>query len=53
MPHVEKGMAVGLFGGSFNPHRAGPSEPAESSKPPKMRVESLKVSIGNPDSQQP
>lgn len=23
MPHVEKGMAVGLFGGSFNPPHAG------------------------------
>jgi nicotinate-nucleotide adenylyltransferase len=22
MPHVEKGMAVGLFGGSFNPPHA-------------------------------
>ncbi|MDO9298980.1 MAG: nicotinic acid mononucleotide adenylyltransferase, partial [Bradyrhizobium sp.] len=23
MPHVEKGMSVGLFGGSFNPPHAG------------------------------
>ncbi len=23
MPHVEKGMAVGLFGGSFNPPHGG------------------------------
>ncbi|RUU53975.1 nicotinic acid mononucleotide adenylyltransferase, partial [Mesorhizobium sp. M7A.T.Ca.TU.009.01.1.1] len=23
MPHAEKGLAVGLFGGSFNPPHAG------------------------------
>jgi hypothetical protein len=41
MPHVEKGMAVGLFGGSFNPPHAG----LESSKPLKRRFESLKSQL--------
>ncbi len=49
MPHVERGMAVGLFGGSFNPPHAGHALVAEISLRA-MRLDQLWwiVTPGNP-----
>lgn len=49
MPHVEKGMAVGLFGGSFNPPHAGHALVAEIALR-KLRLDQLwwMVTPGNP-----
>ncbi len=49
MPHVEKGMAVGLFGGSFNPPHAGHALVAEIAIR-RLRLDQLwwMVTPGNP-----
>ncbi|MFN3548429.1 MAG: nicotinate-nucleotide adenylyltransferase [Mesorhizobium sp.] len=49
MPHVEKGMAVGLFGGSFNPPHAGHALVAEIALR-RLRLDQLWwiVTPGNP-----
>lgn len=49
MPHVEKGMAVGLFGGSFNPPHAGHALVAEISLR-RLKLDQLwwMVTPGNP-----
>ncbi len=49
MPHVEKGMAVGLFGGSFNPPHGGHLLVAETALR-KLRLNQLwwMVTPGNP-----
>ena len=49
MPYVEKGMAVGLFGGSFNPPHAGHALVAEIALR-KLRLDQLwwMVTPGNP-----
>lgn len=49
MPHVEKGMAVGLFGGSFNPPHAGHALVAEIALR-RLRLDQLwwMVTPGNP-----
>lgn len=49
MPHVEKGMAVGLFGGSFNPPHAGHALVAEIALR-RLRLNQLwwMVTPGNP-----
>jgi nicotinate-nucleotide adenylyltransferase len=49
MPHVEKGMAVGLFGGSFNPPHAGHALVAEIAMR-RLRLDQLwwMVTPGNP-----
>jgi nicotinate-nucleotide adenylyltransferase len=49
MPHVEKGMAVGLFGGSFNPPHAGHALVAETAIR-RLRLDQLWwiVTPGNP-----
>ncbi|MGH6761223.1 MAG: nicotinate-nucleotide adenylyltransferase [Phyllobacterium sp.] len=49
MPHVEKGMAVGLFGGSFNPPHGGHSLVAEISLR-RLKLDQLwwLVTPGNP-----
>jgi len=49
MPHVEKGMAVGLFGGSFNPPHAGHALVAETALR-RLELDQLWwiVSPGNP-----
>lgn len=49
MPHVEKGMAVGLFGGSFNPPHAGHALVAEIAMR-RLRLDQLwwVVTPGNP-----
>jgi len=49
MPHVEKGMAVGLFGGSFNPPHAGHTLVAEIALR-RLRLDQLwwMVTPGNP-----
>ncbi|MFC6488894.1 nicotinate-nucleotide adenylyltransferase [Nitratireductor sp. GCM10026969] len=49
MPHVEKGMAVGLFGGSFNPPHAGHALVAETALR-RLRLDQLWwiVTPGNP-----
>ncbi|WEX11769.1 nicotinate-nucleotide adenylyltransferase [Chelativorans sp. AA-79] len=49
MPHVEKGMAVGLFGGSFNPPHAGHALVAETALR-RLELNQLwwMVSPGNP-----
>lgn len=49
MPHVEKGMAVGLFGGSFNPPHAGHALVAETAIR-KLRLDQLwwMITPGNP-----
>lgn len=49
MPHVEKGMAVGLFGGSFNPPHAGHALVAEIALQ-RLRLDRLwwMVTPGNP-----
>ncbi len=49
MPHVEKGMAVGLFGGSFNPPHRGHALAAEIALR-RLRLDQLwwMVTPGNP-----
>ncbi len=49
MPHVERGMAVGLFGGSFNPPHAGHALVAETAMR-RLRLNQLwwMVTPGNP-----
>ncbi|MVA96291.1 nicotinate-nucleotide adenylyltransferase [Nitratireductor sp. CAU 1489] len=49
MPHVERGMAVGIFGGSFNPPHAGHALVAEISLR-RLRLDQLwwLVTPGNP-----
>ncbi|WP_163270836.1 nicotinate-nucleotide adenylyltransferase [Chelativorans alearense] len=49
MPHVERGMAVGLFGGSFNPPHAGHALVAETALR-RLRLDQLWwiVTPGNP-----
>jgi nicotinate-nucleotide adenylyltransferase len=49
MPHAEKGMAVGLFGGSFNPPHAGHALVAEIALR-RLRLDQLwwMVTPGNP-----
>lgn len=49
MPHVERGMAVGLFGGSFNPPHAGHALVAETAMR-RLRLDQLwwMVTPGNP-----
>lgn len=49
MPHTEKGMAVGLFGGSFNPPHAGHALVAETALR-RLRLDQLWwiVTPGNP-----
>lgn len=49
MPHVEKGMAVGLFGGSFNPPHAGHALVVETALR-RLRLDKLWwiVTPGNP-----
>ncbi|MBN7757065.1 nicotinate-nucleotide adenylyltransferase [Nitratireductor aquimarinus] len=49
MPHVERGMAVGLFGGSFNPPHAGHALVAEIAMR-RLRLDQLWwiVTPGNP-----
>jgi nicotinate-nucleotide adenylyltransferase len=49
MPHVEKGMQVGLFGGSFNPPHAGHALVAEIAMR-RLRLDQLwwMVTPGNP-----
>jgi len=49
MPHVEKGMAVGLFGGSFNPPHAGHALVAEIALR-RLRLDQIwwMVTPGNP-----
>lgn len=49
MPHLEKGMAVGLFGGSFNPPHAGHALVAETALR-RLRLDQLWwiVTPGNP-----
>jgi nicotinate-nucleotide adenylyltransferase len=49
MPHVEKGMAVGLFGGSFNPPHGGHALVAEIAMR-RLRLDQLwwMVTPGNP-----
>lgn len=49
MPHVERGMAVGLFGGSFNPPHAGHALVAEIAIR-RLRLDQLwwMVTPGNP-----
>ena len=49
MPHVEKGMQVGLFGGSFNPPHAGHALVAETALR-RLRLDQLWwiVTPGNP-----
>jgi nicotinate-nucleotide adenylyltransferase len=49
MPHAEKGMAVGLFGGSFNPPHAGHALVAEIAMR-RLRLDQLwwMVTPGNP-----
>ncbi len=49
MPHAEKGMAVGLFGGSFNPPHAGHALVAETALR-RLRLDQLwwMITPGNP-----